>query len=99
MPLWRSASLPTAGGGLTTVTAIAASPNFATDGTVFAGTSAGVYRSRDHGRTFGPWHDDMGARPVLALSVIGTSNITSGPRVLVFALGVDGTIWRRDSAR
>jgi photosystem II stability/assembly factor-like uncharacterized protein len=91
MPLWRATNLPTADGGPASVTSLAASPNFATDGTVFAGTSAGVYRSGDRGRTFGPWHDDMGARPVLALSVIG-------PRLLVFALGVDSTIWRRESA-
>lgn len=88
-PLWSGAALLT-GGNLATVTALAASPNYRADGLVFAATSAGVFRSRTRGRTFERWSKGLVPTPVLALATAAGDE-----GVLVFALGVDGTIWRR----
>ncbi len=71
------------------ITALAVSPNADTDGTVFAATSAGVFRSRDRGRTFDRWSEGLLPAPMLALAA------TVDDVLLVFALGIDGTIWRR----
>jgi len=88
-PLWHGAALTTNNGDPVAITALATSPRYRADGVVFAATSDGVYRSRDHGRTFTRWSEGLTRAPVLALAVTGDDP------VLVFALGVDGTIWRR----
>ncbi|MGI8857931.1 MAG: WD40/YVTN/BNR-like repeat-containing protein [Thermomicrobiales bacterium] len=89
-PLWSGASLMTDGGNPAAITALAVSPNYPADGMVFAATSAGVYRSRDRGRAFDRWNDGLGPAPVLALA----ATVADGTPIL-FALGIDGTIWRR----
>lgn len=89
-PVWREATLAADDGGTVTVTALAVSPAFAADGTVFAATNAGVYRSGDRGRTFAPWSDGLTPPPVLALAAAMEAR-----GVAIFALGVDGTVWRR----
>jgi photosystem II stability/assembly factor-like uncharacterized protein len=91
-PLWSEALLITRAGVPATVTALAASPNYRADGTVYAATSAGVFRSRDHGSTFDRWGEDRSSAPVIALA---TAHTADDAAILVFALGVDGTIWRR----
>jgi len=91
-PLWSDVPLTTSDGVPATVTALAASPNYDVDGTVYAATSAGVYRSRDRGRTFDRWGEDLTPAPVIALA---TARAADDAAVLVFTLGVDGTIWRR----
>jgi len=88
-PLWHGPTLVTEQGGPVAVTALAVSPNEDTDGTVFAATSAGLFRSRTHGRTFDCWSEGLLPAPMLALAA------TVDDALLVFALGVDGTIWRR----
>jgi len=91
-PLWQSVALATAEGDSISITALAVSPHDRADELVFAATNAGVYRSRDRGRTFDRWSDGLTPPGVLALATATTAN--DGPLV-VFALGVDGTIWRR----
>lgn len=91
-PLWHGVALATAGSGAPTITALAVSPDSRADGLVFAATSDGVYRSRDRGRTFGRWNEGLAPPGVIALATAPAAN--DGP-ILVFALGIDGTIWRR----
>lgn len=88
-PLWHGVALTTDNGDPVAITALATSPNYRADGLVFATTSDGVYRSRDQGRTFARWSEGLTRAPMLALTVTGDAP------GLVFALGVDGTIWRR----
>ncbi|MGI8687082.1 MAG: YCF48-related protein [Thermomicrobiales bacterium] len=92
-PLWHGPTLATEQSGPVSIsisiTALAVSPNARTDGMVFAATSAGVYRSRDRGRTFDRWSESLLPTPMLALAA------TVHESLLIFALGVDGTIWRR----
>ncbi len=88
-PLWHGAALTTNNGDPVAITALTTSPRYRADGIAFAAASDGVHRSRDHGRTFVRWSEGLTRAPVLALAVTGDDP------VLVFALGVDGTIWRR----
>jgi photosystem II stability/assembly factor-like uncharacterized protein len=89
-PLWGGVSLVADGGNPVAITALAVSPHYRADGMLFVATSAGVYRSSDRGRTFDRWNDGLGDAPILALA---TARADDAP--IVFALGVDGTIWRR----
>ncbi len=89
-PLWSGVALLTDRGNPAALTALAVSPNYRADGTVFAATSAGVYRSRDRGRSFDHWSDGLGPAPMLALAVTASGDDPPA----IFALGVDGTIWR-----
>jgi hypothetical protein len=87
-PIWRSADLvqhPDA------VTALVASPNFTEDRTVVAATSAGVYISRDGGERFTPYGEGLTPPSILTLT-ISPAYARDG---LLFAVGVDGTIWQR----
>lgn len=88
-PLWRGVRL--AGEGVV-VTALAATSNHRHEATLFAATNRGVYRSCDAGRTFAPWGEDDMPGPVVALAVSPNHPIDR----LVFAVGLDGTIWRRE---
>ena len=90
-PLWSGVPLVAEGGNPVAITALTVSPNYRADGMLVAATSAGVYRSRDRGRTFDRWSDGLGAVPILALS----ATIGADVAPVIFALGVDGTIWRR----
>ena len=83
-PLWRGTEL---GGDAVAVTALAVSPRFGGDRTVLAATNAGMYVSNDAGDTFTPWNERLSPRGIVAL--------TMTPHRVVFALGVDGTLWRR----
>lgn len=87
-PLWHGPTLATEQRGPVSITALAVFPNADADGMVFAATSAGVFRSRDHGRTFDRWSEGLLPAPMLALAT------TVDEALLVFALGIDGTIWR-----
>lgn len=94
-PLWSDAPLTARDGESAIVTALATSPNYHADGTVYAATSAGLYRSRDRGRTFDRWGDDLIPARLIALA---TARAAEDAAILVFALGVDGTVWRRVAA-
>lgn len=97
-PLWSGAEPIADGGELAAITALAVSPGYRADGTVFTATSAGVYRSRTRGRTFDRWSEGLAPAPVLALAATTASHDAMGVApVLVFALDVGGTIWRRVS--
>jgi hypothetical protein len=87
-PIWRAVDL---GGGAVAVTAVAPSPSYAADRTVFAATNAGVFVSRDGGETFQPWSDGLVPPRVVALAV---SPAYYDDR-LVYGLGLGGIIWRR----
>jgi hypothetical protein len=90
-PVWRGADL---GGGAVAVTAVAASPAFNDDRTVFVATNAGVFVSRDAGETYQPWSESLVPPAIVALAV------SPGYRTdrLVYGLGLGGTIWRRQDA-
>ena len=89
-PIWQSAEL---GGGSALVTALTVSPSYASDRTVFAATSAGVFVSRDGGGIFRPWSEGLSP---LSLVALATSPNYASDR-LVYALGLGGTVWRRAS--
>ncbi len=86
------------GGGY--VWALTASPQFETDGTIFAGTDgAGIYRSTDRGDT---WHGvsaGLGHRSIRALAVspaFGTdATVFAGGPDGVYKSTDDGTTWKR----
>ena len=90
-PVWRRAEL---GGETIAVTAIAPSPNFAHDRTVFVATNAGAFASRDSGETYQPWSESLVPSALVALAV---SPAYHSDR-LVYALGLGGTIWRRQDS-
>ena len=58
--------------------------------TVYAGTNAGPFVSRDGGRTFQPWSEGFDGGGIVALAV---SPDFAQDR-LVLAVGVGGTIWQ-----
>jgi hypothetical protein len=84
-PVWRSTGL---GSDLVTVTSMAVSP---LGHTVFAATNAGVLVSRDDGETFADWSDGLANPRVLTIAL--SSNDRGD--LLVYALGLGGTLWRR----
>ena len=97
-PLWKAAALVRENGNPATVIALAVSPDYHRDGTVFAATDAGIYRSRNRGDTFAQWSEALTRIPMLALfATLTTDDASNAHRdgVMVFALGVNGTIWRR----
>ncbi len=87
-PIWRSAELP---GRPSSITALATSPNYRADTTLFAASSAGVCVSRDGATTFTAWSEGLDPPAVVALA---TSPDYPRDR-LVYASGLGGTIWRR----
>ncbi len=95
-PLWHGVSLATESGNPISVTALTVSPHYRADGIVLAATNDGIYQSRTWGRSFDRWSENITPTGVLALIATVTANDATpdGP-LLAFALGVDGTIWRR----
>ena len=85
-PVWRSADL---GAGAVAVTAVAISPSFADDNTLFAATNAGVFVSRDGGDTYQPWSEGLVPPAVVALAISPTYRNDR----LIYGLGLGGTIW------
>jgi hypothetical protein len=86
-PIWRSTEL---GRDVANITALAASPP---DRTVFAATNAGVFVSHDAGETFADWSDGLTNPRIVAVAVSPNYNQDR----LVYALGLGGTIWRREA--
>jgi len=86
-PVWRAAHL----GEGAAVTAVALSPGYAQDRTVFAAASAGVFVSRDGGDTYQRWSEGLGPPGVVALAI--SPNYRSDR--LIYALGLGGSLWRR----
>jgi hypothetical protein len=77
------------------VTALAISPDFARDRTLFAASGGGVFVSRDAGNVFTRWIDGLDESPVVFLAV----SPEYAQNRLVYALGLGGSVWRRpDSA-
>jgi hypothetical protein len=87
-PVWRSADL---GGGTVAVTALAPSPRYAEDHTIFAATNAGVFVSRDGGDSYQPWSEGLSPPAMVALAISPSYRDDR----LIYALGLGGTIWRR----
>ncbi|HTD78471.1 MAG TPA: hypothetical protein VK898_12595, partial [Chloroflexota bacterium] len=87
-PMWQSAEV---GSGVVGVTALAVSPAYATDRTMFAATNAGVFVSRNGGERFEPWNE--GLHPARMVSV--ALSPTYPHDRLVYALGLGGAVWRR----
>ena len=92
-PVWDAANLPVEGGAtrLPAITGLVASPDYPQDRTLFSATSSGVYVSRDGGATFAPWND--GLEPLATVAVVPSPAYARDR--LVFALGLGGTLWRR----
>jgi len=87
-PVWRAADL---GEGAVAVTAVAPSPGYAQDQTVFAAANAGVFVSRDGGDTYQPWSEGLVPPSMVALAISPSYRSDR----LLYALGLGGTIWRR----
>ena len=94
-PVWHTATL---GSGVATVTALAVppagKPGTAAERTVYAGTNAGPFVSRDAGRTFRPWGEGYAGGGIVALAV--SPNYATDRTVL--AVGVGGAVWRTTDA-
>jgi photosystem II stability/assembly factor-like uncharacterized protein len=94
-PVWQAASF---GPEVASVTALAVPPSDATGAaagrTIYAGTNAGPYVSRDGGKSFQPWSDGYEGGGIVALAV---SPAFATDR-LVLAVGVGGTIWQIQDA-
>ena len=88
-PMWRAARL---GPEALAITSLAISPAFAEDHTVFAATNAGVFISRDGGEVFEPWNDGLDKPRVVSLAISRNGE-------LVYALGLGGSVWRREITR
>jgi photosystem II stability/assembly factor-like uncharacterized protein len=90
-PVWRWAGLSEA---VASVTALAVPPGersgTAAGRTVYAGSNAGPFVSRDGGRTFQPWAEGYDGSGIVALAV----SPDFGRDRLVLAVGVGGTVWQ-----
>ncbi|MBV9354976.1 MAG: hypothetical protein JO023_05560 [Chloroflexi bacterium] len=82
-PIWRGDPLPEDPGS---VTVLGCSPDVRRDRCVVAGTSTGVYLSRDAGASFVRWTERLSPAPVVALAFADHA---------VFALQLGGALWRR----
>jgi hypothetical protein len=94
-PVWRAIDIDRAAVG---ITALAASPAFAEDHTVFAATNAGIFVSRNAGESFQRWNDGLDQPRMVSVAVSPAYREDA----LVYALGLGGSVWRRrdrDSAR
>jgi hypothetical protein len=87
-PLWQGAEL---GDAPLSVTALAVSPTYANDSTLFAATSNGLFVSRDGGERFDDWSEGLEPRSVVALAL--SPNYAKDR--LVYAVGLGGIVWRR----
>ncbi len=87
-PVWRAVDLDQ---GVVAVTAIALSPQYAQDQTVFVATNAGVLISRDGGDNYRLWSENLVPPGVLALTISPDYPTDR----LIHALGPGGIIWRR----
>jgi photosystem II stability/assembly factor-like uncharacterized protein len=85
-PIWRGDPLPDDPGN---VTVLGCSPDFRHDQLLIAGTSTGVYLSRDAGASFTRWSDALSPAPIVALA------FADG---YAFALQLGGALWRRPLA-
>jgi photosystem II stability/assembly factor-like uncharacterized protein len=90
-PVWHATTL---GREVASVTALAAPHGVASGSavsrTIYAGTNAGPYLSRDGGKTFQPWTDGYEGGGIVALVV--SPSFAEDRRVL--AVGVGGTLWQ-----
>jgi photosystem II stability/assembly factor-like uncharacterized protein len=96
-PMWRETNVAVNGGVSPVITALVASPVFHTDGTIFAATGAGIYRSTDRGFTFSSWNEGLDPGPMLAVAASGSDDAPADV-FTVFAMSVDGTLWSRPGA-
>jgi hypothetical protein len=87
-PVWRGTDL---GEGAVAVTALASSPSYAEDRTLFAATNAGVFVSRDGGDSYHSWSEGLTPTRTIALAIPPTY----AEDRLIYALGLGGTVWRR----
>ena len=71
------------------MTGLTLGPTFRDDRTLYASTTAGVFRSTDGGERFSDWSDGLIPNRMVAIAVSPT---LSDP--LVYALGLGGTVWR-----
>jgi hypothetical protein len=90
-PVWRWAGFDESVASVTALAVPPGEPSRAAAGrTVYAGTNAGPYVSRDGGRTFQAWSEGYDGGGIVALAV---SPDFANDR-LVLAVGVGGTVWQ-----
>jgi hypothetical protein len=87
-PSWQAADL---GNDVVAVTTLATPGDTTREPSIFAGTNAGPYVSRDGGRSFAAWSEGYDGGGIVGLAV---SPAYATDR-LVFAIGLGGTIWQR----
>jgi hypothetical protein len=85
-PIWRGDALPD---DPRNVTVLGCSPDFRHDRTLVAGTSTGVYLSRDAGASFTRWSEALSPAPIVALA------FANG---YAYALQLGGALWHRPLA-
>jgi photosystem II stability/assembly factor-like uncharacterized protein len=90
-PVWRGTDLDEGDAATITVTALAISPGYAEDRTLFAATNAGVFVSRDGGETYHAWSEGLSPPRTVALAI--SPNYVQDH--LVYGLGLGGILWRR----
>lgn len=90
-PTWWGADL---GERIVRLTALSASAGYASDRTVFAGTSSGVFVSRNGGERFDPWTEGLAHLSVVSLTV----SPHHAQNRSEYALALGGSVWRRFDA-
>jgi hypothetical protein len=93
---WQKSKTPSP---LPTITDFAISPNFDSDGIIFAGTlDDGVLRSSDHGKTWVGWNFNLIDLSVLCLKITPTfvkdSTVFAGTASGLFVSHNDGKSWK-----
>jgi photosystem II stability/assembly factor-like uncharacterized protein len=87
-PVWRGVEIGKAALG---ITALAVSPAFGEDHTIFAATNAGIFVSRNAGDSFQPWNEGLEEPRMVCVAVSPTYRQDR----LVYGLGLGGSVWRR----
>ncbi|MDP8924235.1 MAG: hypothetical protein M3O34_15335 [Chloroflexota bacterium] len=91
-PLWHATDL---GPEVAAIVALATPSGGEAGRTLFAATNVGIFVSRDGGRSFAPWSDGLDPTATVALAVSPDYETDR----LVFAVGLGGTIWRREDTQ
>jgi len=88
-PIWLGPSISSPA---STITALATSRTFAADQIVVASSGRSVYLSRDGGASFMAWDEGLDVPRIVALRIA----TAPGRPPMVYALGLGGTLWRRE---
>jgi hypothetical protein len=87
--MWRGTDIAP---GALAVTALAISPNYAADRTIYVATNAGAFVSRDGGETYESWSEGLAEPRMIALTSAPAAGNDDG---WIYGVSLGGTIWRR----